>query len=224
MQAPRVLAVDPLPWRGSAHLRKCRPRVIHAVIIERVGPDVKPLGLVVDCPPKSLHLAHGRPLTFSPFTDGLHSVLRIGERDMLEWLHTFGIDVKGIITAVVGAFVGAVFKWMLDRKEKAQLQADINTQKTVTETLGQRLETTHVRLAEQETANATKQRELDRLSELLKGKGIDIQEREDRLTKLLATLRDSDTSMWAKFQKQLPFTDYDARIGRWSRSSSLSPI
>ena len=133
---------------------------------------------------------------------------------MLEWLHTYGIDVKGIITAVVGALVGAVFKWMLDRKEKAQLRTDINTQKTVTESLGERLETTHVRLAEQEAANATKQRELDRLSDLLKGKGIDIQEREDRLTMLLATLRDSDTSMWAKFQKQLPFRDYDARIGR----------
>ena len=126
---------------------------------------------------------------------------------MLEWLHTFGIDVKEIIMAVVGAFVGAVFKWLLDRKQKAQLRADITAQ-------GERLKSTLVRLADQEAENAEKQRRLDTLSALLDGKGISIQEREDRLTKLLGTLRDSDTSMWAKFGRQLPFSDYDARISR----------
>lgn len=88
---------------------------------------------------------------------------------MLEWLHTFGIDVKGIITAVVGAIVGAAFKWLLDRREKARLRADINSQKAETRSLGESLETTHRRLAQQETENAEKQRELDRLSESLKG-------------------------------------------------------
>jgi len=128
---------------------------------------------------------------------------------MLNWL-----DGKGIVTAVVGAFVGAVFKWLLDRREKAQLRADIKAQEAETRRFRESLDATNTRLAAQEAQNAEKQRELDRLSDLLKGKGIDIEQREDRLTELLATLRDSETSLWAKFDRRLPFPDYDARIGR----------
>ena len=104
---------------------------------------------------------------------------------MLEWISTFGVDVKGIITAVLGAFFGAVIKWLLDREEKAQLRTAINAQRCETRSLGERLQATHGRLSEQETANDVKQKELERLSDLLKGKGVDIQKREDRLTKLL---------------------------------------
>ena len=103
---------------------------------------------------------------------------------MLEWISTFGVDVKGIITAVLGAFFGAVIKWLLDREEKAQLRTAINAQRCETRSLGERLQATHGRLSEQETANDVKQKELERLSDLLKGKGVDIQKREDRLTKL----------------------------------------
>jgi hypothetical protein len=70
---------------------------------------------------------------------------------MLEWLHTFGIDVKGIITAIVGA----AFKWLLDRNEKAQLRADINSQKAETRSLGESLETTHRQARNGECREAT---------------------------------------------------------------------
>jgi chromosome partitioning protein len=133
---------------------------------------------------------------------------------MLDGLLSHSIDVKGIVAAIVGAIVGAVFKWLLDRREKARLRADIIAQEAETRRFHESLDATNVRLAAQETQNAEKQRELDRLCELLQGKGVDIEQREDRLTKLLATLRDNETTLWAKFDRRLPFDDYHARIGR----------
>jgi cellulose biosynthesis protein BcsQ len=137
---------------------------------------------------------------------------------MLEWLNTVGIDIKGLITglitAIVGAIVGALVKWLLDRREMEALRRESADLRTTLGSLDCTLEKTHARLAEQESANAAKQRELDRLSELLESKGVDIREREDRLTKLLGTLRDSEVSLWAKFDRVVPYSDYDVRIGR----------
>jgi cellulose biosynthesis protein BcsQ len=126
---------------------------------------------------------------------------------LLEWLNSIGVDVRGIGAAAVGAIVGAVLKWLLDRREKAQLRR-------ATALVGEKLDTTLGRLADQETANAEKQRELDRLGALLRGKGEDITRREDRLTELLNTLRDDERGLWAKFERQIPFPDYDGRIAR----------
>ncbi len=133
---------------------------------------------------------------------------------MLEWLSGFGFDAKGIIGSIVAALFGAFLKWLFDRREKAALRASLVAQEERVQRLDTTLNATHARLADQERQNGEKQAELERLSALLQGRGIDIKEREDRLTNLLKTLRDSEATLWAKFDPRKPFSDYDSRIGR----------
>lgn len=132
----------------------------------------------------------------------------------LEFLSFVGLDLKSVVTAVISALIGGFLRWLFDRKEKANLRLQTTQLTDQVNTLTNTLTKTHARLENQENENKKKQRELERLEEILAGKGADIEAREDKLENLLDTLRDNEVALWAKFQRQAPFPDYDARIAR----------
>ena len=141
------------------------------------------------------------------------------------WLQSLGGDLKSILVPVVGAvlggIVGGIVKWVLDRKLIAELRRERKAAREDRkaairgrESALQEREIALRQLAQREAENQQRQRQLDELQRIVDGRATDVAAQNDKLQRLLDTLRGNETGLWTTFQKQVPFPDFDQRMGR----------
>jgi hypothetical protein len=130
-------------------------------------------------------------------------------------------DLKGLVLAVVAAIVGGFIKWLFDRRlvreltqEREEARRDRKVAIEGRESALKEREMALQDLAKRETENQARREKLDELQRELDSHKRGVDGERSKLDKLLATLRGNDAGLWNTFPKSLPFTDYDARIGR----------
>lgn len=141
-----------------------------------------------------------------------------------EWFQSLSSDAKTLILAVggpvIGAALGAFLKWLFERRARRQLERDreearhdrqaaIESREEAIRERARALE----ELAEREVESRRRQEELDVAHRELERIKDGVNREKSKLEKLLGTLRESETGIWATFPRDPPFENFDARMG-----------
>lgn len=143
-------------------------------------------------------------------------------------------DAKHIVIAiagsVAGALVGAIIKWLLDRKQIAELRTEREQawkekqeafkerQKALEEKQNalNALVESQERITKQQQELQRKQDELEAAHQELNKKSAELEEAEAKLANLLKKLGSNESGIWTSFGRTIPFSDYDSRISKKS--------
>jgi len=143
---------------------------------------------------------------------------------MWDWYQSLSSDAKTLILAVggpvVGAALGALLKWLFERRARRQLERDREDaredRKAAIESREQAIRDLVLslgELAEIEVEARCRQEELDRAHREIERIRAGIDSEKSKLEQLLTTLRENETGIWTTFPRDPPIQDFDSRMG-----------
>lgn len=117
------------------------------------------------------------------------------------------------LATVPGAILGAVIKWLFDRRIIRELKFDRTSAQKEREAAHRSRQKA---LKDRQKAIedlAVREAELQRKSSELEQSQQEVVVKGEKIDRLLGTLRSSDAGLWTTFDKRPPFPDFDARVG-----------
>lgn len=145
-------------------------------------------------------------------------------REMWEQLSS---DSKQIVVAILGAVVGAIVKWLLDRGQINKLNNELGHARrdreaaaddrraallSREEALRQREDAIR-ELFERQADLKSKSERVQELERILQDRATDVDAQRSELDRLVAALRGSETGIWLTHARSVP-ANYDQRIAR----------
>jgi chromosome partitioning protein len=131
-----------------------------------------------------------------------------------DWYLGLSNDVKSFVVPIVAAVVGALTKWLFDRKLIRVLKEDGAAARKALQSANR------VRDKAQKDSLKAIQEHSDQEAQLriktgeLERSKREVEAKVAKIEGLLEKLRSNDAGLWNAFPKQLPFADFDSRVGR----------
>jgi len=131
-----------------------------------------------------------------------------------DWYTGLSNDLKNIVVPIVAAVVGALTKWLFDRRLIRTLKADRDSARIDREAANRARQKALTDRQKAIADLAVREAELQRKNIELDGLRAEVTAEREKISRLLERLRSHDAGLWNTFPKRPRFADFDSRIGR----------